>query len=197
MRHLACSAILVLCLLSGGPAFALGGDFSLTADDGSRYALTDSRGKVVILSFGFTFCPDICPTALATIASALNTLGDEAARVEPLFVSLDPDRDTPAHLHEYTRFFHPALRGLTGDAAQLRRIADQYRVRYAFVGKGETERYTLDHSANLFVIDTQGKLLRIIPHGLPPRVLVDSVRMALTMDRNQSLGSVHPAPAQH
>lgn len=183
MRHWRKSALLALWLLTTGPVFALGGDFTLTGDDRNPYSLSDSRGRVVVVAFGFTFCPDICPTALATIGTALNGLGDQAAQVDALFISLDPDRDTPEHLRDYTRFFHERLRGLTGDAETLRQVADQYHVRYAFVGKGQTERYTLDHSANLFVIDTQGKLLRIIPHGLPAKVLADSLRLALRMDR--------------
>ena len=171
----------VLLLMLSSNAVGLGGDFTLTADDGSSYSLVDSRGKVVVISFGYTFCPDICPTGLATIAVALEGLGKNAAEIDALFISLDPDRDTPAHLREYTRFFHPRLRGLSGGAEDLREVANRYRVRYAFVGKGEKEHYTLDHSANLYVVDAQGKLFRILPHGLPPDALINSLRSAIAL----------------
>lgn len=183
MRSWRHPVVIAFCLLITGPVFGLGGEFTLTSDDRSSYSLSDSRGQAVVLSFGFTFCPDICPTALATIAAALNSLGDQAKKVDAFFVSLDPERDTPEHLQAYTRYFHERLRGLTGDAETLRQVADQYHVRYAFVGKGQTKHYTLDHSAGLYVIDTNGKLLRIIPHGLPAKVLADSLRLALRMDR--------------
>lgn len=178
---------LLMALLTAGQVQAVGGDFCLTSDDGSDYSLTESRGKAVVLAFGFTFCPDVCPTALATVAAALNSLGNQADEVDALFVSLDPDRDTPEKLHHYTRYFHPRLRGLTGDAETLREVADQYRVRYSFVGKGTREYYTMDHSANLFVIDPNGKLLRIVPHGMPPKVLADSLRLALRQGRQEGL----------
>jgi protein SCO1/2 len=185
----------ILLAMLAQNAMSLGGDFTLTADDGSDYTLSDSRGKVVVLSFGYTHCPDVCPTGLAVIANALNSIGDDAKRVDAFFVSLDPERDTPDFLRQYTRFFHPGLRGLTGSADQLQQVADDYHVRYEFVGKGTATRYTMDHSANIYVVDVQGRLLRIIPHGLPPQVLADSLTMALTMaDRkNRQLG-LHSPP---
>lgn len=171
-----------LFLLAGTKAFGLGGDFTLTVDDGASYSLVDSRGRVVVLSFGYTFCPDVCPTGLATIAAALDSLGEQADQVDAFFISLDPDRDTPEVLQQYTRFFHPRLVGLTGTADQLQKVADQFRVRYEFVGKGTKERYSMDHSANLYVIDSEGKLFSILPHGLPPRALADSLRVAISRD---------------
>ena len=172
--------VLILCLSASGESFALGGDFTLTAPDGSSYSLQDSRGKVVLLTFGYTFCPDICPTTLSAIAAALKRLTpEEARRVDALFVSLDPDRDTPERLGEYTRYFHPQLLGLTGSAEQLHEVAARYHVRYSFVGKGEQEHYTLDHGANLYLIDAEGKLFRILPYGLPTEALVESLRSAL------------------
>jgi cytochrome oxidase Cu insertion factor (SCO1/SenC/PrrC family) len=132
-----------------------------------------------VLAFGYTFCPDVCPTGLAIIARALKQLGDDAEQVDALFVSLDPDRDTPEHLQAYTRFFHPRLRGLTGTPEQLAEVAARYRVRYSFVGKGQKEHYSLDHSANLYVIGRDGRLMRMLQHGLPAEALVDSLRAAL------------------
>lgn len=169
----------VLTVLVSSAAWGIGGDFELTADDNQTYALSDSRGQVVVLAFGYTFCPDVCPTALTNIAQALRGLGDDAEQVDALFVSLDPDRDTPEHLRGYTDFFHPRLRGLTGTADELAEIAAQYRVRYEFVGKGQKVHYSMDHSANLYVIGRDGRLLRMLPHGLPAEALRDSLRDAL------------------
>ncbi|MES9862759.1 MAG: SCO family protein [Candidatus Thiodiazotropha sp. LLP2] len=174
--------ILAIFLISASNfciAKEIGGDFTLTADDGSEYSLHDSRDKIVILTFGYTFCPDICPTALSNVGYALDGLGDEIDQVEAFFVSLDPDRDTPDHLAEYTHYFHPHITGLTGSTEMLRRIADQYRVKYSFVNKGKKKHYTMDHSANFYIIDTKGNLLRILPHGLPPQALLKSLRSAI------------------
>lgn len=183
---MACLARILIGLMmtfAASNVAAIGGDFTLTADDSTPYSLSDSRGRVVIISFGYTFCPDICPTALATVALALRQLGDKADKVDALFISLDPDRDTPAHLREYTRFFHPGLRGLTGQPQALKTIADQYRVHYAFVGKGETQHYSMDHTSNLYVVDAQGKLFGILPHGLPADAVANSLRSAIMSTR--------------
>lgn len=168
-----------LLLVIGNSAFGIGGDFSLTASDGKPYSLTDSRGHIVVLSFGYTFCPDVCPTALATVSAALNSIGDAAEQVDPLFISVDPDRDTPDKLRDYTHYFHPRLIGLTGEAGQIAEIAERYHARYEFVGKGETANYTIDHTASLYVIDRDGKLMTVLPHGLPPQALAESLVHAL------------------
>jgi protein SCO1/2 len=183
---------LAACLSTA--AWGIGGDFELTADDRSTYSLADSRGQVVVLAFGYTFCPDVCPTALANIAHALRRLGDDADDVDALFITLDPDRDTPEHLAAYTDFFHPRLRGLTGTPEQLADVAARYRVRYAFVGKGEKEHYSLDHSANLYVIDRGGRVIRMLPHGLPAEALVDSLRAALATRPGPSNPPEPPGP---
>jgi protein SCO1/2 len=184
MRKTVRLILITALLVASHTAIGLGGDFILTTHENKPYSLTDSRGKVVVISFGYTFCPDICPTALATISSALTMIGDAAAQVEPLFISVDPDRDTPKFLGEYTRYFHPSLIGLTGDAATLEAIAKRYHVRYQFVGKGQTANYTVDHTANIYVIDRRGKLMAILPHGLPSQALADSLIHALSLPTN-------------
>lgn len=181
--------LLKICLLLISiPAMAAspGGDFQLRAHDGNLWSTLQARGKVVVLSFGYTFCPDVCPTALATVASALRQLGADAEQVQPLFISLDPDRDTLDKLRQYVQWFHPSMIGLTGAPGELKRVAESYRVRYEFVGKREEERYTVDHAANLYLIDREGKLTGILPHGLPPAALVDAIRRSL------GEGETHP-----
>lgn len=168
-----------LVAMGGSSAWALGGDFALTRDDGKTYHLSDSHGHVVVLSFGYTFCPDVCPTALATISAALKSLGERAEEVDAFFVTLDPERDSTEKLRSYTQFFHARLHGLTGTAEDIAEIAERYKVRYRFVGKGTSEYYTLDHSASTYVVDRNGKLTGIIPHGVPPTVLADAIDTAL------------------
>jgi len=170
-----CLLILSLPLLAAAP----GGDFQLRAHDGRYWSTLQARGKVVVLVFGYSFCPDVCPTALATVAVAMRELGADAQRVQPLFVSLDPDRDTPDKLEPYVHWFHPSMIGLTGTPEELEQVAKRYQVRYTFVGKGEKEHYTMDHSANLYLLDTEGKLRGIMPYGLPPDALVRAVRQVL------------------
>ncbi|EGV33334.1 electron transport protein SCO1/SenC [Thiorhodococcus drewsii AZ1] len=161
----------------------IGGDFQLIDQDGRPFSLSQVRGKVVVLSFGYTFCPDICPTTLAVISAALRQLGDQADRVQGIFISLDPDRDTPEKLREYVRYFDARLIGLTGTAKELKEVADRYRVRYAFVGKGEREHYSLDHSAAIYILDTEGRVARLVPYGLPPEEIVETVRGLLGTHR--------------
>jgi protein SCO1 len=163
-------------LLGAGP---LGGDFTLTDASGSVWSTEGNRGKVLVLTFGYTYCPDVCPTTLATIAAAMKAIGADADQVQPVFISLDPDRDTPRKLAEYTHWFYPTMVGVTGSSAELAEMAGRYQVSYRFVGKGETERYTLDHSSNTYVLDRHGHLASVVPYGLPPTVTENAIRGAL------------------
>lgn len=176
-----CAALLLCSTATAAAATPapVGGDFSLTGHDGEPWSSEQARGQVVVLAFGYTFCPDVCPTALATVAAAMTELGEDAERVQPVFVSLDPQRDTPERLRGYVEWFHPRMIGLTGSAAELDGVADRYRVRYRVVREPDADYYTLDHGANLYVLDRQGRLARILPHGLPPAVLVDAVTQLL------------------
>jgi cytochrome oxidase Cu insertion factor (SCO1/SenC/PrrC family) len=145
----------------------IGGDFSLTDHRGRPFALHDLRGKVVLLSFGYTYCPDICPLNLSLSAQVIASLGERGRDVIPVFVSLDPQRDSPEVLARYVRYFHPAMIGLTGSREQLARVADLYKARFAIQGDPKGDRYTLDHSASLYVLDGAGALAAIVPYGLP------------------------------
>lgn len=176
LRRLAIAPMLALATLLTAQAAPIGGDIQLVDQDGRAFSLQQTRGKVVVLAFGYTFCPDVCPTTLAVIAAAMRQLGDQADQVQPIFVSLDPDRDTPEKLGRYVRYFDPRMIGLTGSAAAIAEVADRYKVRYAFVGKGERAHYTLDHSASIYVLDLEGRLARLIPYGLPPEEISRTVR---------------------
>lgn len=165
-------------------ALGLGGEFRLTAHDGSSFALEDARGKVVVMAFGYTYCPDVCPTMLARMTAALRALGPRSEQVVPLFVSLDPARDTPALLGEYVRWFHPTLKGLTGSPKAIRQVASQYGVQFSIYDKDDPERYTIDHSSSIYVIGTDGRLIRMIPDGLPSEVLVNALDHALISARS-------------
>ena len=161
-------------------AIAAGGDFTLESASGP-VSLKDYRGKLVLLYFGYTFCPDICPTSLAATAEGLKQLKpEEAARVAMIFISVDPERDTPARLKEYVEFFHPNLVGVTGKPADLAEIAKRYGVFYA-KQKVETAGggYVVDHSSDTYVLGPDGQLLGKIAHATPPDQVVAEIRKRL------------------
>jgi protein SCO1/2 len=163
---------------SKGP---VGGDFSMTSASGP-VALQDFRGKVVLLYFGYTYCPDICPTSLASTAAGLKLLKpEELDKVAVLFVSVDPERDTPSRLKEYAEFFHPKIVGLTGSKEGLAEVAKRYGVFYArqsveTAGGG----YVIDHTSETYVIDSAGALKGKIPHAAPPEQVVETIRRYLS-----------------
>jgi len=158
-----------------------GGDFTLQSA-GGPVALQDFRGKLVLVYFGYTYCPDICPTALAATAEGLKLLTpDELARVAVIFISVDPERDTPARLKEYAEFFHPAIVGVTGTPEELAAIARRYGVFYArqsveTAGGG----YVVDHTSDTYVVGADGKLDGKIAHATPPEQVAAEIRKRLT-----------------
>ncbi len=159
---------------------AAGGDFTLQSASGP-VSLSDYRGKVVLVYFGYTYCPDICPTSLAATSEGLKQLTpDELAKVAMIFVSVDPKRDTPARLKEYVEFFHPAIVGVTGTAEQIAEIAKRYGVFYA-EQKVDTagDGYVVDHSADTYVIGPDGQLVGKIAHATPPDEVVSALRKYL------------------
>ncbi len=138
-------------------------DFSLTDFDGVRRSMADYRGKVVMLYFGFVQCPDVCPTALTRAAEVLRLLGpEEASRVQLLFVTVDPERDTPELLREYMGVFDPSFVGLTGTLEEIKAAADAFRVVFKKVPTGST--YTMDHSALTYLFDAQGRVRVALRH---------------------------------
>jgi len=138
------------------PARAPSPDFQLTDCDGHPRTLRDYRGHDVIVFFGFVHCPDACPTELLKLAQSLKRLGPDRAKFQVLFITLDPERDTPAVLKDYVRAFDPGFVGLRGDSAQVDRAAANFNVEYARVPLGAD--YTIDHSTALYVFDARGNL---------------------------------------
>jgi protein SCO1 len=139
----------------------IGGQFTLTAPDGTTVTEQTYRGKWLLVFFGFTSCPDTCPTTLLDIAAALEKLGPAADKVQPLFITVDPQRDTPVVIGDYTRSFDPRIIGLTGTPEQIAAVAREYGAYYApwKIGPGP-EDYVMDHSSYLYLMDPEGKFVR-------------------------------------
>ncbi len=165
-----------------------GGDFTLQGPKGS-VSLSDYRGQVVILYFGYTWCPDICPTNLSLFSQVLNELNaDELAQVQPIFVSVDPRRDSLERLKEYTEYFHPRLLGITGSEQEVAMAAALYGVAYRAVNPETEENYAVDHSADSYIIDRRGQLVDTLPHGTPAQTVLKRVRALLSGETQQKAG---------
>ncbi len=156
-----------------------GKTLTLTDHTGARRSLSDFHGKVVALFFGFTHCPDVCPTTLGELAQAMQQLGKDADRVQVLFVSLDPARDTPEVLARFVPSFHPAFLGLTGTAEEIAATAKEFKVFYERKNTGSKAGYTLDHSASTFVFDPQGRLRLIYGFGSGAAPIVHDIKQLL------------------
>ena len=141
----------------------IGGPFSLTDHTGRPRTDADFRGKLLLVYFGFTHCPDICPTDLMGVAGALNSLGAQADEVRALFISLDPQRDTQALLSTYVESFHQNLIGLTGNEQSIRRAANAYKVYFAKVPGKNTDDYGIDRTAYIYLMDRDGKFVGVLP----------------------------------
>lgn len=153
-----------------------GGNFTLH-NGNKAVSLNDFKGKAVFLFFGYTSCPDVCPTSLALISSALKTLDDEQKKkVQVIFISVDPERDTPEKLQNYTKYFHANIVGVTGSKAEIDKVVKQYGAAYRKVESDSAMGYLVDHSASVFVVNTKGKLVDILPHGLPVESIAQVMR---------------------
>ena len=162
--------------LTAGPG---GGDFSLQSADGA-VSLEDYRGKVVVLYFGYTFCPDICPTSLSLLSVTLNELSaDELQQVQALFVSVDPQRDSLEHLKTYAGYFHKNIIGATGSRAQIDAAVKMYGAGYN-IDKSDSEAdYSVDHTSYTYIIDKSGKLRFTLAHGASADEISKSIRSLL------------------
>jgi protein SCO1/2 len=156
----------------------VGGPFALIDHTGKPRTEADFRGKFLLVYFGFTYCPDVCPTDLQAIGLALDELGPAGDAVQPLFITLDPDRDTPRHLADYVPLFHPRLIGLSGDGRSIQQAAGGYKVYYAKVAMKNFE-YTIDHSGFIYLMNRAGQYLGFFPPGTPPDRMAAAIRPLL------------------
>jgi protein SCO1/2 len=157
-----------------------GRDFALTDHNGKPRTLADFRGKVVVLFFGYTSCPDVCPTTMAELSSVMKQLGPQSGQVQVLFVTLDPQRDTRAVLAGYVPAFDQRFLGLYGDAAATARVAKEFRIFYSKVPGATPDSYTIDHSAGTFVFDRKGKLRLFMRNGENPQAILHDLRLLLS-----------------
>jgi protein SCO1 len=155
-------------------------DFTLKASDGSEFRLSRNRGKIVLLSFGYTFCPDVCPTTLVELSQVRSRLGEAAKRVQVAFITLDPERDTPERLRAYTSAFDPTFIGLTGSEEQLAEVRTVYGVMAEKQEvPGTSAPYLIAHSAYTYVIDPAGRLRLLFPFGMSIEELADDILQLL------------------
>jgi protein SCO1/2 len=173
-------ALLAACS-SSGPSFRniditgaqYGKDFSLTDHTGKHRSLADFRGKAVIVFFGYTYCPDVCPTTLLELKQAVQQLGEDAPRVQLLFVTVDPERDTPQVLANYLPAFDPDFLGLYGDLQATAKVAKDFKVFYQKVPGKSAGSYTVDHTSGSYVFDPQGRLRLFVRPGKPADLAAD------------------------
>jgi protein SCO1/2 len=161
--------------ITGAP---YGHTLELTDHTGKPRRLEDFRGKAVVLFFGFTHCPDICPTTLADIAGAVKSLGPDAERVQVVMVSVDPERDTPEALAKYVTAFDPRFLGLRGDLAATKKAASEFKIYFEKRKQGES--YTVDHSGQSYVIDPEGRLRLLVRHDRIAQDLAADLRTLLS-----------------
>jgi protein SCO1 len=158
---------------------SFGRDFKLTDPDGRQRALADFRGKVVVMFFGYTQCPDACPTTLSELAAVMQTLGPDAARVQVLFVTIDPERDTAKLLAQYVPAFNPTFLGLRGDAQATAEVAKEFKVLYQKQPGTTPGNYSMDHSAGTFIFDPEGRLRVYVSYGQGSQVFAHDIGVLL------------------
>lgn len=160
---------------SPDPAF----DFTLTAHTGQRTKLSDFQGKLVVLYFGYTFCPDVCPTTLSEINKAMEILGDKADEVQVIMISVDSERDSPEKMAEYVAHFNPDFLGLTGIPEKIAETAALYGIFYQKHEETGATGYLIDHTASVMVIDKKGHLKLVFPFGTPAKHIADDLAYLL------------------
>ena len=195
-RSILLFAALVLLLAAGLGVYALtgggthrpqgsgtalvGGPFTLVNQDGRQVTEKDFLGKYMLVFFGYTYCPDVCPTELQVMTAALDQMGPEADRIQPVFVSIDPARDTPQVLKPYVANFGPRLVGLTGTDAQIAGIAKAYRVYYAKAGGSTSSSdYLMDHSSIIYLMGPDGSFVKHMPYTTDPTKLAAELQETL------------------
>jgi protein SCO1/2 len=154
----------------------VGGPFALVDHNGNRRTDKDFRGKVLLVYFGFSYCTDVCPTDLQSVAAAIDKLGPEGEKVQPLFISVDPEKDTPAQLQGYVALFHPRLVGLTGTQREIRKVAHAYKVYVANNGAATGTTGAIDHSGFVYLVGANGDYLDFFPPGTAADRMVAALR---------------------
>jgi cytochrome oxidase Cu insertion factor (SCO1/SenC/PrrC family) len=154
----------------------VGGPFALIDHDGKLRTDADFRGKLMLIYFGFTFCSDVGPTDLLAIAGAIDRLGPVSDALQPLFITVDPEKDRPEQLKSYVALFHPRLIGLTGEAPQIRKLAAAYKVYYAKTEPARALDRGIDHTGYTYLMDRNGSYLGFFPPGTPVDRLVEAIR---------------------
>lgn len=160
----------------------IGGPFSLVDANGKRVTDRDFRGKLMLVFFGYTHCPDVCPTELQNMAEVMDKLGPDADQVAALFISVDPKRDTPDVLAGYVKNFSPRIVALTGDQAEIASAAKAYRVYFRKVGNGASGDYTVDHSAFVYLMDGSGKYITHFSFNSPPEAMTAVIKKQIAAD---------------
>ena len=195
-RHILLFSIVILLLSAGLAAYSLfgirgtaiqtgtgealvGGPFTLVDQTGKSITDKDFRGKYMLIFFGYTYCPDVCPTELQVMMAALGTLGPRAAEVQPIFITIDPDRDTPEVMQSYVENFGPSLVGLTGTAEQIAQVAKAYRVYYAKSGNTKTQDYLMDHSSIIYLMGPDGHFVKHFTYTTDAAALADGIAGAM------------------
>jgi cytochrome oxidase Cu insertion factor (SCO1/SenC/PrrC family) len=157
----------------------VGGPFSLTDQTGRRRNDTEFRGKLLIIYFGYTYCPDVCPTELQQIGLAVEHLGDVGSAVQPLFITIDPARDTPEVLAQYVPSFHPRLLGLTGTSDEIAAVAQEFKVVYTKYQPSDGGPYLIDHTGFVYIVDRSGKYRGFFPPGTPEDRMREMIKAIL------------------
>jgi cytochrome oxidase Cu insertion factor (SCO1/SenC/PrrC family) len=163
----------------------IGGTFALVDHTGKPRTDADFRGKLLLIYFGYSYCPDVCPTDLQQIGLAIAALGRDGEAVHALFITLDPERDSVAHLAEYVPLFHPRLIGLRGSAEETRKVADAYKVYYAKYPPGSPD-YVIDHSSFIYLVDPAGKYIGFFPPGTSADRMVEMLKLHLPAAKKHS-----------
>lgn len=157
----------------------IGGPFELIDHTGAAVTEKSFGDRHLLIYFGYTFCPDVCPTELAGMATAVDRLGADAAKVQPLFITVDPARDTVEVMADYVGLFHPDLVGLTGSDEQIASAARAYRVYYGRAETDDPDHYLMDHSSLVYLMAPDGSNLIVFPYGTRPDAMADAIRDAL------------------
>lgn len=157
-----------------------GGDFTLTDHFGTPMQLSDFQGKVILLNFGYTHCPDICPATMFNMKRIMNQLGDDRTNVQVLFITLDPARDTPQRLQSYVEYFNSGFVGLTGTAEEIQHVADRYGMRFEKEAMESSLEYSIAHTGLIYLIDRQGRIRVFFKLNAPVQRIIQDVQTLLT-----------------